>query len=28
VLAKYGKTCTDDMPVLVEPFELVYSGAA
>lgn len=24
LLAKYGKSCTDDMPVLVEPFELVY----
>lgn len=28
VLAKYGKSCTDDMPVLVEPFELIYSRAS
>jgi uncharacterized protein YhfF len=23
LLAKYGRTCTDDMPVLIEPFEFV-----
>ena len=28
LMSKYGKSCTDDMPVLVEPFELVYSGGA
>ena len=28
VLAKYGKSCTDDMPVLVEPFDLLYFKAA
>lgn len=24
LLKKYGKSCTDDMPVLVEPFDVVY----
>ncbi|MBP01898.1 MAG: hypothetical protein CMM25_03685 [Rhodospirillaceae bacterium] len=24
LLANYGKRCIDDMPVLIEPFELVY----
>jgi uncharacterized protein YhfF len=28
LLAQYGKSCTDDMPVLVEPFDLVYMPAA
>lgn len=25
LLDNYGKACTDDMPVLIEPFEFVYS---
>jgi uncharacterized protein YhfF len=25
LLGQYGKQCTDDMPVLIEPFELVYT---
>lgn len=28
LLAKYGKSCTDDMPVLVEPFEFIYKPEA
>jgi uncharacterized protein YhfF len=24
LLSNYGRSCTDDMPVLVEPFEFVY----
>lgn len=24
LLAPYGKSCTDDMPVIVEPFDVVY----
>jgi uncharacterized protein YhfF len=24
LLLEYGKECTDDMPVIVEPFKLVY----
>jgi uncharacterized protein YhfF len=24
LLEKYGKSCTDDMPVLVEPFDVIY----
>lgn len=26
LLAPYGRSCTDDMPVLVEPFELLYAA--
>ena len=26
LMSKYGKSCTDDMPIIVEPFELVYSA--
>jgi uncharacterized protein YhfF len=24
LLSKYGKSCTDDMPIIVEPFDVVY----
>jgi len=27
LMSKYGKSCTDDMPIIVEPFELVYSAS-
>ncbi len=26
LMSNYGKSCTDDMPIIVEPFELVYSA--
>lgn len=26
LLARYGKVCSDDMPVLVEPFEFIHAG--
>ena len=27
LMSKYGKSCSDDMPIIVEPFELVYTIA-
>jgi len=28
LMSRYGKSCTDDMPIIVEPFELVYPASA